>query len=163
MKTLLLIRHAKSSWDNVLQKDFDRTLNERGVKDAPEMAKRLLKKHVTIDAFITSPAVRAFTTCKFFAKAYGRAETDIIQVPKLYLAPVPVFYEVVANIDNAINDAAIFSHNDGITSFVNGLTNTHVDDMPTCSIYAVKIAINSWRDFKKADKEFWFFDYPKNA
>ncbi len=57
---------------------------------------------------------------------------------------------------------ALFSHNPGITAFVNDLTNTHIDDMPTCAVFAVHIKTNSWKDFKNAEKNFWFFDYPKN-
>ena len=59
MKKLLLVRHAKSSWDDPFQKDFDRPLNERGHSDAPLMAKRLLKQDIDIDAFVSSTAVRA--------------------------------------------------------------------------------------------------------
>lgn len=162
MKTLLLIRHAKSSWDDIMQKDFDRTLNKRGLRDAPEMAERLLKKKIQLDAFVSSPAVRALTTCFFFAKAYGKKEADVIQISALYLATVPVFYQVIAGLNDGINNVALFSHNDGITAFANTLTDTHIDNMPTCSVYAIKVETNSWSHFEKAKKQFWFFDYPKN-
>jgi phosphohistidine phosphatase len=59
LKFLLLVRHAKSDWNDPLQKDFDRPLNERGKRDAPLMAHRLLDKNISIDAFIASPAKRA--------------------------------------------------------------------------------------------------------
>ena len=71
MKSLLIIRHAKSDWDNSSLNDFDRPLNKRGKRDAPEMAKRLLGKKISIDAFVSSPALRAFTTCKIIAQEYG--------------------------------------------------------------------------------------------
>ena len=161
MKSVLIIRHAKSSWEHVLQKDFDRPLNERGHKDAPAMAKRLLDKKISIEAFIASPALRAFTTAGYFAKAYGRQEKDIITYPELYEAPAPVFYNLIAKTNDKLNDIAIFSHNPGITDFVNSLTNSRVGDMPTCAIFAVQADINHWADFEKAEKTFWFFDYPK--
>ena len=68
-KTLLLIRHAKSSWDNFALTDFDRPLNDRGKNDAPEMAKRLIDKKINIDAFISSPAKRAKKTAKLLSSS----------------------------------------------------------------------------------------------
>ncbi|MCX6207908.1 MAG: histidine phosphatase family protein [Bacteroidetes bacterium] len=161
MKKLFIIRHAKSSWDIGVLNDFDRTLNERGHKNAPEMAKRLLDKNVAIDAFISSPANRAFTTASYFAKAYNKTEKDIIQVPKLYHADVDVFFETIESIDDSLNSVALFSHNPGITEFINMLTKTQIDDMPTCGVFAVEINTTSWKNFKKANKKFMFFDYPK--
>ena len=161
MKQLLIIRHAKSSWDINILNDFDRTLNERGHSDAPKMANRLLAKNINIDAFISSPAKRAFTTASYFAKAYNKTEEDIIQIEELYHASVNVFYNVVENIDDKFNTVAIFSHNPGITDFLNELTNTRIDDMPTCGIFAINIDAKNWTNFKKATKQFLFFDYPK--
>ncbi len=161
MKKLCIIRHAKSSWDIGVLNDFDRTLNERGHKNAPEMAKRLLDKNVAIDAFISSPANRAFTTASYFAKAYNKTEKDIIQIPKLYHADVDAFFETIENIDDSFNNVAVFSHNPGITEFINLLTKTKIDDMPTCGVFAVEVDAASWKGFKKASKKFLFFDYPK--
>ena len=161
MKSLLLIRHAKSSWDNPSQKDFDRPLNDRGNHDAPAMAERLLNRKVEIDAFISSTAKRALSTAKYFAKAYNISEHDIIKASELYEAPYDVYFQVIKNIDNAFDTVAIFAHNPGITTFVNNLTQTNIDNMPTCGIFAVKTDIKKWNDFEDAKKEFWFVDYPK--
>ena len=161
IKTLLLIRHAKSSWDNIAVSDFDRTLNDRGKKDAPAMAKRLINRNIPIDAIISSPAKRAKKTATCFAEEYGFDESQIIYRPELYAAPLMVFYNVVREIDDSLNHVAIFSHNPGITEFANSLTGFRVDNMPTCSIFGIKIAIKHWKDFSEAKKEFWFFDYPK--
>ncbi len=161
MKTLLLIRHAKSSWDDPTQNDFDRPLNTRGLKDAPMMAKRLVEKKVKIDAFISSPASRAKKTCALFMATFGADNNSMILQSQLYLATPPVFFEAISKLDSSIEHAAIFSHNNGITDFVNQLSHIKVDNMPTCSVYAIKLDVKSWADFKKAQKEFWFFDYPK--
>jgi phosphohistidine phosphatase len=161
MKSLLLIRHAKSSWDNPAQNDFDRPLNARGLKDAPMMAQRLHDRKIKIDAFFSSPAVRAKQTCLFFMKAFKVDESDVHLQSQLYLAVPDVFMQSILNIPDSVSSAAIFSHNDGITEFANTLTNTRIDNMPTCSVFAVKTDIGNWKDFKKAKKEFWFFDYPK--
>jgi phosphohistidine phosphatase len=159
MKQLIIIRHAKSSWELGVLSDFDRSLNERGHKDAPAMAKRLLDKKISIYLFVSSPAKRAFTTATYFATAYHKTENDIVKVPELYHAMPPIFYDVIQNVEDKFDSIAIFSHNPGITEFVNELTNTQIDDMPTCGVFAIKININSWKDFAQAKKEFWFFVY----
>ena len=86
-RSLLIVRHAKSSWDDLSQKDFDRPLNDRGKKDAPAMAKRIHKeKNIELDAIISSPAKRAFTTAKFFAEEFNIKKKNIIEWPELYEA-----------------------------------------------------------------------------
>ncbi len=161
MKSLLLIRHAKSSWDNPQQNDFDRPLNARGLKDAPLMASRLLDRNLQIDAFISSPAKRARQTCELFMQAFKKDSASMILQSQLYLAEPSVFLQTIKELPADITHAAIFSHNNGITEFANTLTATKVDNMPTCSVFAVQIPIDHWSDFAKAKKEFWFFDYPK--
>lgn len=161
LKQLLIIRHAKSSWALVGQEDFDRPLNDRGQRDAPMMAKRLLDKKVGIDLFISSPANRALSTARYFADVYEMGKDRLATAKHLYHAYPPAFYEVISEIDDSIRTAAIFSHNPGITAFVNELTSTQIDDMPTCAIFAVKAEIAHWKDFRTAKKTFWFFDYPK--
>jgi len=160
MKQLLLIRHAKSSWADSSQKDIDRPLNDRGHKDAPKMAERLINKKVKIEGFCSSPAKRALATCMYFIKAYDKKEKNIIEVSQLYEPRVENFYNTIKEADNDFDTIAIFSHNPGITAFVNELTNVHVDDMPTCAIFAVKADIKKWSEFEEGEKLFWFFDYP---
>jgi phosphohistidine phosphatase len=162
MKSLIIIRHAKSSWDLSTLNDFDRLLNERGHRDAPMMAKRLLDKKIAIDAFISSTAKRAFTTASYFAEAYDVKERNIIKVSELYHAASNIFYDVIKNVDDNLNTIAVFSHNPGITDFVNQLTDVRIDNMPTCGIFAITIKTESWKGFAGAEKEFCFFDYPKN-
>jgi phosphohistidine phosphatase len=64
-------------------------------------------------------------------------------------------------VNDGFTSVALFSHNNGITDFINTLTTTKIDDMPTCGIFAIKINIEHWQDFRKAEKDFWFFDSPK--
>lgn len=161
LKILLLIRHAKSDWGSPGVDDFDRSLNERGKKDAPLMAERLFDKRIGVDAFIASPAKRAAKTAKIFAEKYNRRKEDILFKKELYLPASSVFYSVIEEMDDTLNSIAIFSHNNGITEFANMLTDARVDNIPTCGVFAVKIHCNSWKDFRKVKKDFWFFDYPK--
>ena len=162
MKTLILIRHAKSSWGDAGLSDFDRPLNARGLKDAAGMSERLFARIDSIDAFISSPAKRAKTTAEKFLAAYKKSKDHLILNEGLYLAPESFFAKVIGKTDNQYNTIAIFSHNPGITDFVNTLTDVvKTDNMPTCGIFAVKIAIDNWKDFPGAGKEFLFYDYPK--
>lgn len=163
-KLLLMVRHAKSSWDIGTLNDFERSLNERGKKDAPIMAKRLFDKKIPIDNFVSSPAKRAKKTAELFCLVYGKKESSINYVSKLYHASVEVFYEVLEEVDDACRSVAIFSHNPGITEFVNTLTDEKaIDNMFTCGIFAVKIGPGKWTDFKQTKKQFLFFDYPKSG
>jgi phosphohistidine phosphatase len=162
MKTLYMVRHAKSSWGDFTTPDFDRPLNERGKKDAPVMAERLKNKNPGISVFISSPAKRAMKTCKAFCKEYGYDENNIVFKEELYHASVDTFYKVISNIAEEHPSAVIFSHNPGITEFVNSLnTEVKLDNMPTCGIYGVSAEAEHWADFKKAEKKCILFDYPK--
>ena len=161
MKTLILVRHAKSDWNTPSLGDFDRPLNDRGKRDAPVMAQRLLDKKIKIDAFISSPAKRAKKTATVFAEAYDKKKDDILFIDDLYGAEENVFYNVIADVSNKFDHIAIFSHNPGITGFANLISNTRIDNIPTCGVFAIKVDAGKWSDFKDAKKEFWFFDYPK--
>ena len=99
-KTLLLIRHAKSSWDISSLNDFERPLNERGKKDAPAMAKRLIHKKINVDAFVSSPAKRAKKTAELFCTTYNKNLEDIVFVSALYHPSAETIFSVVEQLDN---------------------------------------------------------------
>lgn len=158
---MILVRHAKSDWGNPGLDDIDRPLNERGKRDAPVMARRLLDKKIKIDLFVSSPAKRAARTAKIFAEEFGAKKKQLVWKEELYLAPPSVFSAVIEELDDDAETVALFSHNEGITAFANQLTATQVDNIPTCGVFAVKIETDSWKGFRTAKKEFLFFDYPK--
>ncbi|MDB5202130.1 MAG: phosphohistidine phosphatase [Ferruginibacter sp.] len=164
MKTLMLVRHAKSSWADFGQADFDRPLNERGKRDAPAMAGFLKNKQIQIDAFVSSPAKRAKKTCKAFCEVYGYDKDEIIFIEKLYHASKDTFESVVEDLFDDHDRVAIFSHNPGITEFANSLSpEVHLDNMPTCAVFAVQADVERWADFNAAKKEFLFFETPKTG
>jgi phosphohistidine phosphatase len=161
MKTLLIIRHAKSSWEDAAVSDIDRPLNDRGRRDAPAMAQRLIKAGISIDRFVSSPAKRARQTAELFLHAFDEKGKPIHFIPELYHADPPTFEAVVDGLDDGDDTVAIFSHNPGITAFVNTLTTVHLDNMPTGAVFAVKCDAKHWKDFRSSAPQFWFFDYPK--
>src|ERR1700690_3166325 len=145
MKTLLLIRHAKSSWDNVVLPDFERPLNERGKHDAPLMAKRIKDRKIEINAFVSSPAKRAKKTAEIFMNVFDKEVEKLISIPSLYEATLEKFYDVVENLKDKYDTVALFAHNPGITDFINSLECTPVYDMPTCAVYAVNLKTKNWK------------------
>jgi len=163
MRTLLVIRHAKSSWDSINTPDIERPLNDRGKRDAPAMAKKVLKAGIGIDRFVSSPARRARHTAELFAREFKVKESDIVILNELYHAQPAAFHQVISGLDDEDRTVAIFSHNPGITTFVNSLSSVRLDNMPTCAVFAVKSDSPKWSEFFHATREFLFFDYPKSA
>ena len=101
-------------------------------------------------------------TAELFCETYGKSEDSIVFVSMLYHATPESFYEVVENLDDTMNVVAVFSHNPGITEFVNSLAaGQSTDNVPTCGIFAVQVQLKKWAEFRKSKKEFLFFDYPK--
>jgi phosphohistidine phosphatase len=161
MKTLLLVRHAKSSHFTGQSSDFDRPLNDRGFREAAEMGRKLYKKKTAIDQFVSSPAIRAKTTAELFVAEYGRKLKEIFLVPSLYQADPENFSDTIRQLSDDYQHVAMFSHNPGITDFASSLTSTPVSHMPTGSVFAVTAPADSWKDFDKVEKTFLFFYRPE--
>jgi phosphohistidine phosphatase len=162
MKRVFIIRHAKSSWSFGELSDFERPLNDRGNRDAPVMAERILSKKSEIDLLVTSTAIRARQTCEHFSDTLGINRNDIVLDDALYHASSDMIHAVIRMLDNRFQSVAIFTHNPGVTDFVNGLIDgMRIDNMPTCGVFCVESDISEWNQFEKADKKFKFFDYPK--
>ncbi len=163
-RTLVMIRHAKSSWVNPLQSDFERPLNDRGEKDAPKMGERLKKQNIIPDLIISSTAKRAKQTARKIAKAIGYTEEKILWYEKLYHCIPAVFEEVIYEIPNDVKTVFIVAHNPGITSFVNEFSpDFYTDNMPTCSIVGVRFDSDEWNEWNNAEKKVFLFECPKNV
>jgi phosphohistidine phosphatase len=163
VKTLYIIRHAKSSWEDPLLDDFARPLNDRGKRDAPRMAKRLREKGVLPDLMITSPARRALGTCKRMAEILDYKEDKIKMDRGLYHANEQNMLEVLHSIKDKHDAVMVFGHNPGLTSFVNALGKQQFDNVPTCGIAAFEIPINAWKDLEFGKGNLLFYDYPKKG
>jgi phosphohistidine phosphatase len=161
MKTIILVRHSKSSHTLGFSSDFERPLNDRGFREASEMGKKLFKKKILIDQFVSSPALRAKTTAELFAAEYDRKLKEILFVPGLYHADPNNFSEAIRELDDVYDHVALFSHNPGITDFASSLTQTPITHMPTTGVFAVTAPIDSWKDFARAEKGFLFFYKPE--
>lgn len=156
MKTLILVRHAKSDWPEDTD-DFDRPLLEKGINDAEKMADFLKNKNISIDKFYSSPALRALTTCEIFNKKY---KIDIEKLTKLYNASETVFENLVVDIADNLGSVAMFSHNNGISNFANSMSE-EVFMLPTCGVVGFEIDCDSWSEFHGATKKLAYFYEPK--
>ncbi|CAN5480690.1 phosphohistidine phosphatase SixA [soil metagenome] len=159
MKTLYLLRHAKSSWDNPDLDDFDRPLNDRGEKDAPTIGKRLMERNVVAQVFYSSPAVRAVTTMQIIAKALGYDSKNIRTEDKLYHASEEVLLGFVKKMSDDFQSIMIAGHNPGLTGFANILQEKYIDNIPTTGVVQIDFHVDTWKDVEKG--KLIFFDFPK--
>ena len=162
MKTLFIVRHAKSSWDNPILSDFERPLNDRGKKDAPRMGKRLKEKDIVVELMLSSPARRAVSTCKRIAEVLSYPEEKIRLEDKLYHATEDKMLDVIHGFKDQVDNVMIFGHNPGLTDFVNSLANGHISNVPTCGVVACNFFVDSWKDIDWGKGTIIFYDYPKN-
>ncbi|MEM9053112.1 MAG: histidine phosphatase family protein [Bacteroidota bacterium] len=162
MKTLYFNRHAKSDWSDHSLSDFDRPLNKRGLRNAPNMSERLLKRNERIDVFVSSPANRAISTARIMASGFGYPLEEIIQVERLYLPSIKDFLISIGEISEEFSSAILFAHNPGITDVVEYLTNEYVGNIPTCGIVKISFAkAETWNEISGGTGTLEFFDYPK--
>ncbi len=164
MKTLFLVRHAKSSWDHPELHDADRPLNKRGIKDAPTMGSRLKDRKILPDLLISSQAVRALETAKYIAEAIGYPKNKILVDERLYHASTMDFLSVINSQSDTSQSLMLFSHNPGLTSFANKFCTSFIDNIVTTGVYAIRFSVASWRSIAGEEKgELLFYDYPKKG
>lgn len=161
-KKLLIIRHAKSDWADFNLSDFNRSLNKRGEKNAPEMAKRLVKKGLFPKQLVSSPALRAITTAKYFAKELGIKKSEILKEPDIYEALTQTLLDTINNLDDRSDFTALFGHNPGITQLVNDLCDSDIYNIPTCGMALIGFPFDQWEMISRGTGELIFFDYPRN-
>lgn len=164
MLRLTLIRHAKTEVAFAGQEDWDRTLEPRGQRDAPEMGKRLKDRHFRPDKVLSSPAVRALTTATIIVRELGISASKVIQDERLYLASPKNLLAVIHELGGTASHLMLFGHNPGITEFADQVSRERtIDNMPTCATYTVQFDIANWNELAwemGVDAE---FDYPKKG
>ena len=161
MKTLYLLRHAKSSWDNPELKDFERPLSDRGIGDVPIMAGHFKNTHSDLDCIVCSPAIRAKSTARLFAKQIGFPRDDIISNPELYFAGTNMFLKAASLVDETCESALLVGHNPAITDFVNSMAESDIHNIPTSGLVELSLPIESWADVQLGEATLVNFDYPK--
>lgn len=161
MKSLILVRHAKSDWSNPQLKDFDRPLNKRGIKNAPLMAKKLktlLNENPNL--IISSPSLRTKQTLEYFLKEFDY-KGEIVFEDKIYETSYLELLEVIKNVDDTKNKIFVIGHNPAL----NDLLDVFIDDfnlnIPTSAILKLDFDTSSWKSISKNNAKLIFFQYPK--
>lgn len=160
MKKIILIRHAKSSWDSPWLNDHDRPLAERGLDDAPKMAKRLKKRGIQPDLILSSTALRAVETAKIIAKELGYSKDKIVLESGLFHASPHSILKYIRMQKDSINSVLVFGHNPGLNDLITFLGGD-LENLPTAGQFGFKVKSEHWADLKPETAEVWFFDYPK--
>ncbi|MBW2412008.1 MAG: histidine phosphatase family protein [Deltaproteobacteria bacterium] len=161
MKTLYLVRHAKSSWKYPKLDDFERPLNKRGRKSAPFMGEILNKLKVSPDHIISSPANRAATTARIMAAKIGYPLEHIQYSENIYEFSEGALIRVVKGIDDKAIKAMVVGHNPGLNGLANYLGDRPVSNIPTAGIYCLDLDIASWSSISENCGELKFFEYQK--
>ena len=160
MKTLYIVRHAKSSWEYEGIKDIDRPLNKRGINDAYLISNVLNKKVSCPDVFIASCANRALHTAMIFSYTFNYPLTNLKLSKSLYSFSDGYLIKTVKALDYSFDSAIIFSHDHGISTFVNKFGSLQLDHVPTCGIIGIKFNTTHWKNIK--DGNTFITEFPKN-
>jgi len=162
MKTLFLVRHAKSSRDDTTLPDKDRPLNDRGKRDAPRMGERLAKRDVKADLILSSPASRALTTAQIIAKELDYRRKDIVVDDRLYPGAADDLLHIIHELGDKLNRVMLVGHNPAFAELAHRLS-SEIIDMPTCAVAELTFNAKSWREVGKATLATAELDYPKKS
>ncbi|SMD32578.1 phosphohistidine phosphatase [Reichenbachiella faecimaris] len=161
MKTLYLVRHAKSSWKDTSLRDRDRPLNKRGKRDAPRMAEFLKEKMACPDTFISSPSRRTQDTAVNFLHAFGLLKSDLKLEEGLFHGDERDIESVIHSLSNDHQSAVLFIHNPGITDYANELTNEDIFNIPTSGVVGIQLETDDWKQINQCRAKKLFYYYPK--
>jgi phosphohistidine phosphatase len=162
MKTLFLVRHAKSSRDDPTLADKDRPLNDRGKRDAPKMGKRLAKRRVKPDLILSSPAARALKTAEIIAKKLDYKRKNILVDDRLYAVEAGELLDVIRKLGDEVERVMLIGHNPELTELAHRLS-SKITHMPTCAVAEFTFDAKSWSRIGKDKPAQVALDYPKQS
>ncbi|WP_194777627.1 SixA phosphatase family protein [Pararhodonellum marinum] len=162
MKNLVIIRHAKSAWDDPYLSDHERPLAERGLRDAPRMAQRLKKRGIFPDAMVSSTAERAKSTALITAENLHFPKEKLRLTTDLYHSGVSEIMKTIQKTPDSVATLFIFGHNPGFNSLVESLGG-HLENLPTSGQFGFQFDVDSWKKIGPKNAKVWFFDYPKKS
>ena len=161
MKTLTIVRHAKSSWDHPGLSDRERPLNKRGERDAPLMGQRVWEHSIRPSLIISSPATRAWATARIIAAAITYPVEFLQREKSLYHASVDAILDVIVAQDPGFNSLMVVGHNPGLTDFANYLSPGLTNNLPTAGVVSVEFDQDDWDLFARPPTKLLLYDYPK--
>ena len=161
MKTLYLVRHAKSSWKYPNLDDFERPLNKRGRRNAPFMGSVLKKLKVAPDLVLSSPANRAATTARTIAYSIDYPLDNIQYSEIIYSFSENALIHVIRQIDDSVKKAMVVGHNPALTDLANTIGDTTISNIPTSGVCCIELDISSWANLEGQRGKLNFFEFPK--
>jgi len=161
MKTLTLVRHAKSSWKHAGISDRERPLNARGKRDAPDMGARIQRHGIRPSLIVSSPAKRAWQTARIVAREIDYPLEFLQREESLYLASLDQLLDVVASQDNGFNHLMVVGHNPGLTDFANFLSPGLTNNLQTAAVVSVEMDRDDWMLYERPKTRLLVYDYPK--
>ena len=160
MKRLLLMRHAKSSWDDPTLADFDRPLNPRGLRAAPAMGAFMRREEILPERIISSPAMRARETTRLVSEG-GAFEAEITLEDRVYEASANGLRQIAAEVDDAYSCVMLVGHNPGMEHFVRYLTG-QMESMRTTALAVIDLDIKKWEELSEGTGSLRALHDPKN-
>jgi phosphohistidine phosphatase len=161
MKTLITVRHAKSDWGNETISDLCRPLNARGYSDAQILARQLMQKVGQPQLWLSSPAIRAYSTALIFAEAYNYDPEKLVINKRIYEASLKTLDAIVSTLPDEFDQVILFGHNPGFTKFFNEHADAFADNIPTCGITSMSNDVKRWDEFLSTKCKNDFYLYPK--
>ncbi|PCJ67726.1 MAG: hypothetical protein COA58_00905 [Bacteroidetes bacterium] len=159
MKRVILMRHAKSSWTDPSQTDHQRVLNNRGKRDTPIVAAKILAHGILPELIYVSDAQRTQETWELLSKQLPKIQT--IFSTSLYLASSDSLIETIKQTDNLIDTVMLIAHNPGITEAFYSLGGVNIDNVPTCGVGCLTFHTDKFENITDCKKELEYFYYPK--
>ena len=161
MKTVYIVRHAKSSWEDMTLADHDRPLLPVGIKRTKKIAAYLKQRGIRPDLMLSSSAVRALETAKIIAKEIGYPVDNIKIEKRLYYASASDILDELYALPDEVETAMVFGHNPTLTYFVNQFINSGIDNLPTSGVVGIRFKAGSWEKISNAKYKADLIVFPK--
>lgn len=161
MKTLYLVRHAKSSWNDISIQDYQRPLLEKGINRTLRVARYLISKKIQPDLIVSSHAVRAFETANILAEKLGFPKHEILIEDQLYFSGSEAIHNVLLGLPNDKNNVMIVGHNPDMTKLANEFLIEKIDYLPTTGVVSVSFETDRWEDVHLVPRVVNFVISPK--
>ncbi len=161
MKQLIIVRHGKSSWENIGLRDHDRPLSSEGIQKTRKVAAFLYDNSIMPDLMLSSTAKRTLVTAEIICSAIKYDKESIVSKRALYLADEDDIYTELFALDNDIESVMVFGHNPGFTDFANQFVDPPIENLPTSGIVCIDLYTDKWEEISNSDYKVQFVVTPK--
>ncbi|MBK7174725.1 MAG: histidine phosphatase family protein [Bacteroidales bacterium] len=161
MKTLFVMRHAKSAWGEPGLNDFDRPILEKGKKRTQNVIHYLMKKKVNPDLVFSSPALRAMETAILMVNGLELNKQTLRVEKSIYTSDADQLEDLFLEVPRSVSEVLLIGHNPAVTDFVNKFLDESIEYMPTSGVVSLTFNINEWDEIIKSRPKLNFIVFPK--